>query len=293
MADRIQSILTATDFSPDANNAVQRAALLADALNASLRIAHSLEPSVIQVVRETLRLSLSTGPDSLLDKPGDSLKALASNIATGADQQPTIELLEGAAASTIPKAATDHDLLVLGAQGRHRFREFALGTTAQRIIEKVECPVLAVRNPAEKPYANVLIATDFSPASERAAAVAKTLAPQAQSLAAHAFQVHHELQMAYAEVDDETLNLYRQKAQEESEGRMKEFLRNTGLADAGSESVVQAGYPPRVLSELAQARDVDLIVLGRRGHSPLDRLLTGSVTQNLLAGAPCDVLVVS
>ena len=54
---------------------------------------------------------------------------------------------------------------------------------------------------------------------------------------------------------------------------------------------VSVGQPAAEL--IAAAADADLIVLGRRGHLPLHRLLLGSVAGKCLHQATCPVVIVS
>ncbi len=51
------------------------------------------------------------------------------------------------------------------------------------------------------------------------------------------------------------------------------------------------GSPAGVLTDLAEAEDVDLIVVGSPHRGALGRALIGSVAENLLHGAPCAVVV--
>lgn len=52
------------------------------------------------------------------------------------------------------------------------------------------------------------------------------------------------------------------------------------------------GEPHEVIIDTARGRNADLIVLGTYGRRGLNRLLMGSVTSGVIAGAPADVLVV-
>lgn len=46
------------------------------------------------------------------------------------------------------------------------------------------------------------------------------------------------------------------------------------------------------ITKLAREGNYDLIVIGRRGLNPLERMFVGSVTQRVIASAPCTVVVV-
>jgi nucleotide-binding universal stress UspA family protein len=52
------------------------------------------------------------------------------------------------------------------------------------------------------------------------------------------------------------------------------------------------GHPADALIEYAQKGGFDLLVVGRKGHSALERFLLGSVTLKLAAHAPCPLLIV-
>lgn len=52
------------------------------------------------------------------------------------------------------------------------------------------------------------------------------------------------------------------------------------------------GHPAKALIEYAQRESFDLMVVGRKGHSALERFMVGSVTRRLAIYAPCPVLIV-
>ncbi len=56
------------------------------------------------------------------------------------------------------------------------------------------------------------------------------------------------------------------------------------------EREITTGHPARVLIDLSQ--DAELLVVGRRGHSPLAGLLMGSVASQVSAHADCPVAVI-
>jgi len=56
--------------------------------------------------------------------------------------------------------------------------------------------------------------------------------------------------------------------------------------------VVDAGDAYGTILECAESKHVDLIVMSSHGRSGLSRMLIGSVTDKIVRGAPCPVLVV-
>jgi nucleotide-binding universal stress UspA family protein len=67
------------------------------------------------------------------------------------------------------------------------------------------------------------------------------------------------------------------------------FLQSRGV---NAEVVRSVGQPADAIVALAAERDADLIVVGMRKKGFIERLVEGSVAQNVLRRAPCDVLVV-
>lgn len=69
----------------------------------------------------------------------------------------------------------------------------------------------------------------------------------------------------------------------------RSYLEQRGLA---AELVPSVGPPAEAIVRLARQRNVDLIVVGTRRKGFFERLVEGSVNQEVLRRAPCDVLVV-
>ena len=85
---------------------------------------------------------------------------------------------------------------------------------------------------------------------------------------------------------------------EEYERALKEdserLLRRAGprLEGVRFETLVYGGdSAPRLLHDVAEREDAEMIVLGSTHRGPLGRLVPGSVAERLLAGAPCAVAV--
>ena len=82
---------------------------------------------------------------------------------------------------------------------------------------------------------------------------------------------------------------------EQHKKRLEEFVAEK-VADAGVglkvRQMVDAGQPFGAIVDRAEKEGVDLIVMSSHGRSGLSRMLIGSVTDKILRGGPCPVLVV-
>lgn len=84
----------------------------------------------------------------------------------------------------------------------------------------------------------------------------------------------------------------REMAQHEK--RLDEFVGELA-AEGGDLKIgkrVVAGLPYNAIVYCAENERIDLIVMSTHGRSGLSRMLIGSVTDKILRGAPCPVLVV-
>jgi nucleotide-binding universal stress UspA family protein len=83
---------------------------------------------------------------------------------------------------------------------------------------------------------------------------------------------------------------------EEEGGYGRERLDQAGayLSERGlqAELVQSVGQPAEAIVSLAEERNVDLIVVGMRRKGFFERLVEGSVAQNVMRRATCDVLAV-
>ena len=73
---------------------------------------------------------------------------------------------------------------------------------------------------------------------------------------------------------------------------LKQHTQEAIAADVQAEYTQTQGSPARIICQLARDRQVDLIVIGRRGRTGLSEMLLGSVSNYVLHHAPCSVLTV-
>jgi nucleotide-binding universal stress UspA family protein len=99
----------------------------------------------------------------------------------------------------------------------------------------------------------------------------------------------------YPTIAGEVAEMY-QKQWADYENRGLEMLQfyaeRAAAAGVSAESTQNFGSPGRIICELARTWEADLIVMGRRGHSGLNELILGSVSNYVLHHASCSVFTI-
>lgn len=288
----VRHIACATDFSTPAGMAADRAALIAAQHGARISLIHVISSGWVDELRAWLNDS-AMWRDKLTAETLGRLEAEAKRLAGASGTPATPLLLEGHPVTVLTEAAIEPkvDLLAVGARGGSPLHHLLIGTTAERLLRKVTCPLLVVRQPPHQAYQRVLIPLDFSPWSERAVALARKVAPDAMLVLMHSFAIPFEEKLRFAGVDDATLVHYREKARNEARQQLQDFVLTNGLRNDKYQLCLPEGDAPQSILIQAKERGCDLIVIGKHGRQAVDELLLGSVTKHVVSEAECDVLV--
>jgi nucleotide-binding universal stress UspA family protein len=133
----------------------------------------------------------------------------------------------------------------------------------------------------------IVVGYDGSEAAKRALAHAVALAgPDDVVVVVAVAEIHARPVLTEGALLDPSEIQQRQHDLEEA----KAFLAER---EVQADVVLGQGDPATVITELAKERDADLIVVGRRGLNPIERLLLGSVSSKVVQRADRDVLVVA
>ncbi len=193
-------------------------------------------------------------------------------------------------------AGVGADLITIATHGRSGFTRFVLGSVAEKVLRTSPCSVLIVpphasdavpRGPIA--YQRVVCAVDFSTVSPQALRVAAALAAEAAGrlTALHIVEIP-------AQMDDQptpALPEFRAMCFEQARRCLK-ALTAPLREQNGIDELLLAGKPAREILRLAEDQQADLIVMGTQGRGAVDRMLFGSVTQQVVRQAACPVLTV-
>jgi len=145
---QIKTILVATDFSNDAEAAVETGIELAKAFGAKLELFHAYHVEIPPIY---------AGFGGDFTRPEDILGPIREGAEATMDR-----LVEDVAAKGVPvqgRIAMDHasraileeaervlaDLIVIGTRGLTGLEHLVLGSTAERVLRLAHCPVMTVK----------------------------------------------------------------------------------------------------------------------------------------------------
>lgn len=281
----LQHLLVATDLSARSDRAIARAAELAARFRARLTMLH--------VVDEDLPAPI------LADEASDAQTALAE-IAQAVQEthglRVEIVVRAGHPAGAIAALAEEEgaDLVVMGAHRRRILADIFVGTTIERVIRSAKVPVLMANAASPAPHVAILAAIDFSDNSLHAVRTARALGllEGARLTLLHAFTAPAKDMMRHAGVEERLVQGHVSEESLAARRKLEAFRASLDLDPARVSTRIEEGAPESVVDGAIAETGADLLVIGTRGATGLDRVLMGSVADALLRKVEIDVLAV-
>lgn len=183
------------------------------------------------------------------------------------------------------------DLIVMSSHGYSGVTRWMLGSVAEKVLHAAACPVLVVRQ--QPPCKRILIPLDGSPLAEQVLPAAMSVATALQ-LPVTLLRVLPPLAPEeLAELDEAERGLG-VRLQEEIRAEAEDYLHQTLRGHPTSSDVsvaLEGGNPARAILHYAETHACDLIAMATHGRTGLRRWLYGSVTEKVLHGAHCSMLI--
>jgi nucleotide-binding universal stress UspA family protein len=290
--DATMRVLLATDGSEDARAATAWLGQFPLPPGSALRVvsAVSAPPSVLDIptVRD-LQQSMRTEAQRVAD---GARTALTKRFATT-----DVHVAEGDARHVILAAAEEWhaDLAVLGARGLGAVAGLLLGSVSLAVARHAPCSVLVVKG-APAPLRGVLLALDASPGAAAAAAFLARL-PLDRGCTVRLLGV---VEPPHYPATTPTLaaGMVRKAIEQivrERRAAIEPALENAAGAFGAVKRVerqIVVGHPVDEIVAAAARPGIDLVVVGARGLGAVQRMLLGSVSEDVLRHVDRTVLVV-
>jgi nucleotide-binding universal stress UspA family protein len=292
----IGTIVAGVDLSTPSDQALDRAAAIAEQNSAALVMVHAQpDDAPVQGVDNAVLEQLGEVSQAVR---AEEARKLATRVAELKARGVSVELVSmtGSPGEVIAHVAGERgaELIVVGTHGHTGIQRFLLGSVATAVLRHAPCDVLVCRgNAAAGSFQRPLVATDFSPAAYRALRNAAALtAAGAPIEIIHAWQLPAgswgatllgQARFPWSTVRDAVLSGVKAQAEKLETG-------NRDLGHPLQVDLIQ-GPPASVITHAAERGGHDLIAIGTHGHSGILRFLLGSVAESVIRHAPCSVLV--
>ena len=283
----LAKILVTTDFSPDSDRALDYALALARRYDARIYLAHVLapdhflyaEPALAEGCYEKLRQTAEQGMADIL----------VSGKLRGVPHE--VLLKEGQVWPVLAKLIQKYeiDLVVTATHGRGRVKKVLIGSVAEEIFRQADCAVLTVgprvkdEPGREVVLKNILFATDFGHAAERAATYALALAQE------------HGARLTMLHVIQEATAFTEESVRRQREFNIENLRR---LVPEGVENwcnpVFRATFGEAVeeITTMVRETNADLIVMGAKSRKSLAGHVPATIAYSVVTKASCPVLTV-
>ncbi|HUI84833.1 MAG TPA: universal stress protein [Candidatus Binatia bacterium] len=279
----INTILLATDFSAESQNAFYCAASLARRYGSVLFLTHVLPPEA-SAAATTPWAAPSDAVRNIAEKRMAELEAAECLKAVRHDSLVASGVTWDVLAQIVARDKVD--LIVMGTHGDAGVKKLFLGSTAETVTRHATCPVLTVGPHVEftslERFSHILYASDFSSGSQRALAYALSLSEEDRADLTLLHVIQTKPQTA-----SELLEWRRQDRNK----LLRMVPPDTDLAYQ-PEIEVEAGIPEVEIVRLADTRKVDLLVMGSRAGGVLSTHVPWSTLHHVLRNAHCPVLTV-
>ena len=279
-------IVVGVDGSPESIAALNTGAAIARSRRCGLHVV-SVLPTIASHDHDSVPVS---GDKADTDEARIDLRTTAIRELmrfAGADEGWTHEVVLGRPAKVIAHIAEQRcaDVIVVGKREYSFMDRITGGETTLQIMRLSSLPVLAVATDMDS-VQSVVVATDFSAASARAAKAALPLLGRTGAM-----------YIVYVEPPVELLpNGFAVAGDTRYPGDVVVWFRRfieSLAAPSGVivEGIVLNGKPVPAVVEFADRIGASLITAGSHGHSRMERFLLGSVSTGLVRNARCPVLV--
>lgn len=274
MSKTLKSILIGTTLSEGSDEVVQAGFGLAGAGEAVAHLVHAIPPS-------------SAGapiPQRLFESLTDqAYRAGLDGIHFHLHVEPGLpyRVLERLAEELRP------DLIVVGASEPGHPRLFGLGSTVDRLLRNVTCPVLVVRPGLPFPPRRILVPVDFSAGATGSFRYGMRLLRDLEG------QMPDTEILFVLSPGESSIHFSAEQIARFAVDELQRFAdRNLPVGSRSVERKVRAGHSAeQVLAEIAE-RKPDLVILGPQGRSGLEHLMIGRVADKILHESPSSILVV-
>lgn len=243
--------------------------------------------SILRVISPKTTLEESEAQEQAESKINDLVTKLGTNC-----DEAICKVEEGEPKTTVLKVAkeVDADLIIMGSRGLGKLQSILSNSVSQYVFQLTDRSMLLVKDDIYvKKLKRVMVAMDKSPAASYALDVTLSLLRGYQDAEIFLTRINPDLDP----------NLKLSKEDMENNPILAPAVAKVKRMGLEYRCLVSGGRPAQKLCNLAEARNIDLLVLGSPERRPsiakslpdVERLLGSSLSDYIRIKAPCPVLL--
>jgi nucleotide-binding universal stress UspA family protein len=276
------------DFFPASKRAADYAIALAKAYESKLILLHVVSP----VLPASYELPIDAADilESMTNASENEMKKLAAR-AQAKNVDADVIVRTGEIDLEIRSLVKDLnvDFIVMGTHGRRGFEKWFLGSVTERLLRRVDVPLLtigAAANGTKTPTAirRILVTTDFSEGTADAIRYAFSIGQEYQAKVT----VMHVLN----DVSVDVSGLYRDTLIKSIRSELEDLVPEEARDWCDISTRVETGQPWTRILDTAKRDKIDLLVMNVHGNGMLHRALVGSTAERVVRGSPAPVLLI-
>jgi nucleotide-binding universal stress UspA family protein len=282
-------ILSPTDFSPGAEQALRTATQLSVQTGSELVIMHSwYEPPSIYSAQLTMP---PTVEEQVLEDAERRLASAVAECKLAGVKRASSSLVSGIPWCEIVAllANQSFDLCVIGTEGRSGLRRFLLGSVAEKVVRHAPCSVLAIHpDDTPRPLRHILIPTDLSEGAAFAGSTATEIIASEGTIT-----LLHVIEVPISYAGQHPVRSWEKTICQHARDELERYAQSLRLATtARIRTELRIGHPGHDALELIEKDpSIDLVAIGSHGRTGIKRVLLGSVAEKIVRHAPRPVLV--
>ena len=268
----MKAILIPTDFSEQANNALDVAYAIAKKNNASIKLLHIIEAPGVGSFNTMGEVYTGDPMNNIyimeMMKVMKGKMEMLVNDPKYSGVEMNYNVTVGNAFSGISNEINEFniDMVVMGSKGSSGLEETLIGSNTEKVVRRAKCPVLTVKDKMDvDTIKNIVFASDFRAKGGNVIAALKDFAA-AFGAKMHLLKVN-------------TPNSF--SSDRELRGRMNEFARKHGLENYTINIYSHEDEEDGIIY-FADDIKADVIALGTHGRTGLMHLLSGSIAEDIV-----------
>jgi len=298
MKINFNNILCVTDLSELSATALSSGVALAKEFNAKLFVCHIVDLSTTAAYGDIIFAPLEL-QNKTIGYTHEQLERMMQN--QDIDWEPLVTA--GHPPDEISKFVAMHqiDLVVSATHGRSGLKRVFLGSVTERLMRILPCPLLIARSLEDVDtnimgrslqFKKILVGCDFSSYSELAFQYGLSLAQDFESELHLVHVIETPLYKDILKVSAGPGAAPEKTLHDPLNEKLSKLIPEESIVWCRPKTVLLAGRPYEEIIKYSLLNSIDLIVLGIRGRSLIEVLLTGSTTDRVSRQSPCPVLSV-